>query len=72
MNRVGILLDRWGRGDVAGDGGLLEQSAVGDGGLGEECSFSVSAGTHEAVSTLSSSEETRGMFSSNVSSVTVA
>ena len=69
---MGILLDHWGRGDVADDGGLLEQSAVGDGGPGEECSFSVSAGTHEAVSTLSSSEETRGMFSSNVSHVTVA
>ena len=66
MNRVGIRLDRRGRGDVAGDGGLLGQSAVGDGGLGEECSFSVSAGTPEAVSTLSSSEETRGMFSSIV------
>ena len=37
MNRVGIRLDRWGPGNVAGDGGLLGQSAVGDGGLGEEC-----------------------------------
>ena len=42
---MGIHLDHWGRGDVAGDGGLLGQSAVGDGGLGEECSFSVSSGT---------------------------
>ena len=72
MNRVGILLDRWGRGDVAGDGGSLGQSTVGDGGLGEECSFAVSADIHEAVSPLPSSEETRGMFFSNVSDVTVA
>ena len=41
MNRVGILIDRWGCGDVAGDGGLLGQSTVGDGELSEECSFSV-------------------------------
>ena len=56
---MGILLDCWGC-DVAGDGELLGQSTVGDGGLGEECSFSVSVVTHEAVSTLSSSEETTG------------
>ena len=43
-----------------------------DGALSEECSFSVSAGTYQAVSTLSSSEEIRGMFSSNVSDITVA
>ena len=55
---MGILLNCWGRGDVAGDGGLLGQSTVGDGALSEACSFSVSAGTHEVVSTLSSSEET--------------
>ena len=60
MNCVDILLDLWDRGDVTGDGGLLGQSTVGDGGLSEECSFSVSAGTHEAVLTLSSSGETRG------------